>query len=531
MHSQLVKYDNEQALDECLQQLQHYPSLVSIKEIKTLKKRVKQATLGGRFIVQGGDCVEMFYDCNENVINNKLQSAVLVKSLFEVLTKKPVTFIGRIAGQYTKPRSSLFQTINGEEMHSYRGDLINSADSCVEKRKPDPKRLLAGAHHAAMTLNYMRTTLASSEQSFSLDLFPWVKELTHELELDAEAIQQNYAQGRKQSLIDQDEFELFTSHEALNLHYEQGFDKEGKDGLKYNCSAHMLWIGARTLTQDNPLVHYLSQIENTIGLKVGPDIDPEDLIKIINTLNPNRDLGKLVLIGRFGVSEYQSRLPKILAALNEADIKICWLSDPMHGNTFTTTQGIKTRCFNTMLSESSGMATLLDQHQNHLGGLHLEFTGCAVTECINGHFVVSEQDLHKNYSSAIDPRLNQQQFVEFILRMAKHIQSFEAFDYCEDQFAQELFTSYRQDIDDIDDHLINLLAKRRKLSRAVGELKSALNINIFDPKREKQILVELIEKGQAKGFNQQWLERLFLEIFQDSRAIQSAVPGSLKTVG
>ena len=421
-----VNYSDHQALEQCLAQLKKLPPLVTEREIKNLKKLIRKAGAGHAFILQGGDCSELFTDCNQEQITNKFKiilqmSVILIHSL-----KKPVIRIGRIAGQYAKPRSSLEETIDGVTLPAYRGDIINGHEFTNEARQPDPARMLFAYQYAGLTLNYLRALASDGfsdlhqSKNWQLDFMQKsetpqsyqtiLNSVTHALQFFESALDVKNEGVRS--------VQLFTSHEALHLPYEAALTREVESNHFYNLGTHFPWVGMRTLSLDSAHVEYLRGIENPVGIKVGPTVDLDELIEVMNRLNPHHETGKIVLIHRFGKATIQQKLPLLLEKLVQEKMVCAVICDPMHGNTRTTKQGIKTRYFDDILEELSEAFKIHRDSTIPLAGIHFEMTGDNVTECIGGSCGLKEEDLSETYTSLVDPRLNYQQSLEIVLNIA-----------------------------------------------------------------------------------------------------------------
>ncbi|MCG8427671.1 MAG: 3-deoxy-7-phosphoheptulonate synthase class II [Chromatiales bacterium] len=421
---QQANYPSQTALNDVIDQLSQLPPLVTSWEIEALKSQLATAAKGEAFLLQGGDCAENFADCTSPVITNKLKillqmSLVLIHGL-----NKRVIRLGRIAGQYAKPRSADTETINGVTLPSYRGDLINGPAFTAEARVPDPVRLLRGYGRAAMTLNFIR---ALSDCGFADLHHPenWDLDFVHHSNLSDEyqRIVGDLSSSLKfmETLGGADNTEInriqfFTSHEGLHLHYEQALTRRvpNRSGF-YNMSTHLPWIGYRTAELDGAHIKYFSGIENPVGVKVGAGMSDEWIQGLVDTLNPNNEPGKLVLIHRFGAQNIAEHLPRLINAVERTEKEVLWISDPMHGNTETTASGYKTRRFDNILSE---LEQALDIHQAEgsvLGGVHFELTGDDVTECIGGARGLDAEGLQRAYKTQVDPRLNYEQALEMAL--------------------------------------------------------------------------------------------------------------------
>lgn len=345
--------------------------------------------------------------------------------------RKPIVRIGRIAGQYAKPRSSDQETINGVTLPSYRGDLINSQQFDAASRLPNPKLMLQGYSCAAMTLNFVRALLDGGfadlnypqrwdlrfvEHSPQADEYhDMVRSLTESLEF-IEAID-----GFRSSNLNKVDF--YTSHEALHLHYEQALTRHLHDGLWYDLSAHLPWIGMRTAKVDSAHVEFFRGVQNPIGIKVGPNATKEWLKEIIQILNPEHQEGRLLLITRLGAKQIDKLLPPLIDIVRETKCPVTWSCDPMHGNTETTADGIKTRHFDNILSELRQAVKIHHEMSSYLGGVHFELTGDNVTECIGGARGLNEDDLKHAYRSLVDPRLNYEQSLEMAIQLTREFKT------------------------------------------------------------------------------------------------------------
>lgn len=426
-YQQAATYPDNAQLNSVLEQLGQLPPLVTSGEIKHLKQAIARAGRGEAFILQGGDCAESFADCRSDIITNKLKILLQMSLVLLHGMRKPIIRIGRIAGQYTKPRSSDDETIDGITLPSYRGDLINSPEFTALARTPDPKLLLKGYSCAAMTLNYIRALL---EGGFADLHHPHQWDLgfvEHAKQADEyHAIVRSISDamdflksidGVQSSNLDKVDF--FTSHEALHLHYEQALTRQSPDGTWYNLSTHLPWIGMRTATIDSAHLEFLRGVQNPIGIKIGPDATPEWLAEILKILNPQHEAGRILLISRMGANHIETCLPPLIDAMKTLGIPATWSCDPMHGNTEFTPDGIKTRHFDTILLELQRAVTIHREMNSHLGGVHFELTGENVTECIGGARGLTANDLKYAYQSLVDPRLNYEQSLEMAIQLSR----------------------------------------------------------------------------------------------------------------
>lgn len=430
-YQQAATYPDEEQLTRVVEQLSHLPPLVTSGEIKNLKKVIAQAGRGEAFILQGGDCAESFNDCRPEIISNKLKILLQMSLVLLHGMRKPIVRIGRIAGQYAKPRSSDFETINGVTLPSYRGDLVNAPAFDLQSRTPNPKLMLQGYSCAAMTLNFIRALLEggfadlSRPQQWDLgfvehssqadEYYAIVNSITDSLDF-LETID-----GLRNSSLNKVDF--FTSHEALHLHYEQALTHCSPSGHWYDLSTHLPWIGMRTAQPNSAHVEFFRGVQNPVGIKIGASTTPEWLREILHIINPEGEEGRVLLITRMGAGAIENDLPPLIEAVQKSRIPVTWSCDPMHGNTETTAEGIKTRHCDNILSELKQANTIHAQMNSHLGGVHFELTGENVTECIGGARGLNEEDLKHAYKSLVDPRLNYEQSLEMAIQLSHHFKS------------------------------------------------------------------------------------------------------------
>lgn len=432
--AQQVRYEDSAAVETALAKLRELPPLVTSWEIERLRGFIADAQEGKRFVLQGGDCAETLADCRAEQITNKLKillqmSLVLVHGL-----RKPVVRVGRLAGQYAKPRSSAVETrqVDGREVSlpSYFGDLVNRAEFNAESRRPDPHLMVRGYQHAAMTLNFIRSLLDGGfadvhhpeywDLSFFADAsLPPERRAAYEQVSRSLAEAVEFMEALGEARVDElTRVEFFTSHEALNLHYETSQTRRVPHRAGwFDLTTHLPWIGERTRALDGAHVEYMRGIANPVGVKLGPKTDPAEAIALTEALNPGNERGKLVLITRMGAGNVDAALPGIVRAVTDAGRKVLWVSDPMHGNGMVTAGGVKTRHFDAIAEELRKTCAVHREVGSVLGGVHFELTGEDVTECVGGASGVTEQHLTRNYVSPCDPRLNYQQSLElaFIL--------------------------------------------------------------------------------------------------------------------
>jgi 3-deoxy-7-phosphoheptulonate synthase len=421
-------YPQPERLQETLAQLREYPPLVYSGEIEHLKRLLAEAAQGKRFVLQGGDCAERFRDCTNQAIVGKLKILLQMSLVLIYGLRKPVVRIGRIAGQFAKPRSAEFETVAGQTLPVYRGDLINSFEPIAETRTPDPRRLLQSYYHSSLTMNYVRALI---EGGFADLHHPehWNLEF-----ISASAHRREYVQlverltdaihfmeslgGLRDSVLGKVNF--FTSHEGLLLCYEEALTRrESASDKYYNAGAHTLWIGDRTRDLSGAHVEYFRGLANPLGLKIGPSCSPEELLALLRVLNPLNEWGRITLITRLGQQHITRLLPPLLQAVQKQGAHVLWCCDPMHGNTTITEHGVKTRDFEEILAELRLCFELHRTHGSWLGGVHFELTGENVTECTGGAQKIAAKDLSVNYDTYCDPRLNYAQSLEMAFQIAQ----------------------------------------------------------------------------------------------------------------
>jgi len=415
--------------DETLGALSQLPPLVFAGESRTLRELLAQAVDGRAFVLQCGDCAEDFSRCTGPDIRELLKVILQMSVVLTYAGEKRVIKIGRMAGQYAKPRSSDTETVNGEEIPSYRGDMVNSPDPTREARTPDPRRMLEGYYRAAATLNLVRAftrggyAALDHVQSWhrqSLDLLPSSRKYEELARQIRKTISFMTAIGFDTNTPQLNQATLYTSHEALLLDYEEVLTRQDSTtGDWYDCSAHMLWIGDRTRQADGAHVEFLRGVRNPIGFKVGPGYDIDDLKQLVMKLNPANEPGRLTLISRFGAEKIETCLPPLVREIGREGFKVVWSCDPMHGNTYQNNFGRKTRNFDDILNEIRAFYRISSAEGSNAGGVHLELTGENVTECTGGSRQLLDHDLRLNYQTNCDPRLNAEQSVELAFELAE----------------------------------------------------------------------------------------------------------------
>lgn len=426
-------YPDPAKLREVETTLSTYPPLVFAGEARRLKARLADVAAGKAFLLQGGDCAESFKEFHPNNIRDTFRVILQMAVALTFAAEKPVVKVGRIAGQFAKPRSSPVEVIDGVELPSYRGDIINGMEFTKDARLPDPDRLLQAYSQSAATLNLLR---AFSQGGYA--------DLTNVHRWMLGFIERSPQGERYEKLADQisksmafmkacgvtpentgmlNNVEFYTSHEALLLGYEEAMTRvDSTSGDWYDTSAHMLWIGHRTRQIDHAHVEFCSGVKNPIGMKCGPGLETDELLRLIDKLNPANEAGRIVLIARFGADGVEEGLPPLVRAIQKEGKTVVWSSDPMHGNTLKTNTGFKTRPVDHVLSEVTKFIDIISSEGAYPGGVHFEMTGQDVTECIGGAQEITAEDLSSRYHTHCDPRLNGEQALELAFLIAEKLQ-------------------------------------------------------------------------------------------------------------
>lgn len=409
-------------------QIATLPPLVFAGEVDLLRKRLAAAAQGHAFLLQGGDCAETFAGATAEQIRNRVKTVLQMAVVLTYGASMPVIKMGRMAGQFAKPRSSDSETRDGVTLPAYRGDIVNGYDFTPESRRPDPRRLVQGYHTAASTLNLIR---AFTQGGFAdlRQVHSWnrgfaanpanvrYEGLAREID---RAIRFMEAAGADFDELKRVEF--YASHEALLMDYERPMTRiDSRTGTPYDTSAHFLWIGERTRDIDGAHVDFLSRVRNPIGVKLGPSTSPDDMLRLIDTLDPTREPGRLTFITRMGAKTIRDALPPLLDAIKASDAQPLWVTDPMHGNGLTTPTGYKTRRFDDVVDEVKGFFEAHRAAGTHPGGIHVELTGDDVTECLGGSEHIDEATLATRYESLCDPRLNHMQSLELAFLVAEEL--------------------------------------------------------------------------------------------------------------
>ena len=430
---QMPTYGNLDELASVESSLEALPPLVFAGEVRNLREQLAKVGTGEAFLLQGGDCAESFSEFSANLIRDTFKVMLQMAVVLTFGSKKPVVKIGRMAGQFAKPRSADYETINDKKLPSYRGDIINDIAPDLKSREPDPKRMLQAYTQSAASVNLLR---AFSQGGFAdiRQVHSWTLKNTRtgsrymqfsELaERIAEALDFMEAAGvspnNTQTLRKVD---FYTSHEALLLEYEEALCRiDSLTGNPIAGSGHMLWIGDRTRDPDGAHVDFCSGVENPIGLKCGPSLSKDDLVRLAKKLNPKNEMGRLTLITRFGHDKVLDYLPKLIKIVQSEGLNVVWCCDPMHGNTVKSSSGFKTRPFDHVLAEVQNSFTAHRSEGTYLGGVHFEMTGKDVTECTGGLQLIDDEDLSLRYHTACDPRLNASQSLELAFLVAEQLE-------------------------------------------------------------------------------------------------------------
>ncbi len=414
-------------LAKAVAELKALPPLVFAGECDDLKARIADAAAGRAFWLQGGDCAETFGSATADSIRNRIKTILQMAAVLQYQSSLPVIKVGRMAGQFAKPRSNDTETRNGVTLPAYRGDAVNGLEFTAESRTPDPQRLVKVYNTSAATLNFVR---AFTQGGFA-DLrrvHEWNKGFIRDSKFGAQYEQVANEIGRALSFmesagVDPNEFksvDFYASHEALIIEYEKALTRiDSRTDLPYDVSGHFIWIGERTRQLDGAHVDFAAKVRNPIGIKLGPKTTVEDALALIEKLDPHREPGRLTFITRMGAGKIREILPALVEGVTKSGAQVLWVCDPMHGNTFETANGYKTRQFDDVLDEVRGFFEVHKKLGTHPGGIHIELTGDDVTECLGGGNQISEKDLESRYETACDPRLNHSQSLELAFLVAE----------------------------------------------------------------------------------------------------------------
>ncbi|KAF7134227.1 hypothetical protein RHSIM_Rhsim08G0012800 [Rhododendron simsii] len=428
---QLPEYPNEDDLETVLKTIESFPPIVFAGEARTLEERLAEAAMGKAFLLQGGDCAESFKEFSANNIRDTFRVLLQMGVVLMFGGQVPVIKVGRMAGQFAKPRSTPYEEINGVKLASYKGDNINGDAFNEKSRTPDPERMIRAYCQSAATLNLLRAfatggyaamqrvthwNLDFAQNSEQGDRY---QELAHRVD---EALGFMAAAGLTVEHPIMTTTEFWTSHECLLLPYEQALTRQDStSGLFYDCSAHFIWVGERTRQLDGAHVEFLRGVANPLGIKVSDKMDPNQLVNLIDILNPVNKPGRITIIARMGAENMRIKLPHLISAVRSAGQIVTWVCDPMHGNTIKAPCGLKTRPFDAILAEVRAFFDVHEQEGSHPGGIHLEMTGQNVTECIGGSRTVTFDDLSSRYHTHCDPRLNASQSLELAFIIAERL--------------------------------------------------------------------------------------------------------------
>jgi 3-deoxy-7-phosphoheptulonate synthase len=412
--------------------LANFPPLVFAGEARALKADLAEVAAGRGFLLQGGDCAESFAEFHANNIRDTFRVLLQMAVALTFASKQPVVKVGRMAGQFAKPRSSPVEMIGGVELPSYLGDNINGIDFTPESRIPDPDRMIRAYSQSAATLNLLRAFATGGYANlrqvhqWTLDFMgrsPWAQKFAETADRIGEALDFMAACGVDPETVPQLQgTSFYTSHEALLLQFEQALTRrDSLTGDWYDCSAHMLWIGDRTRFEGSAHVEFLRGVGNPLGLKCGPSLAPDTLLRLLDTLNPGREAGRMTLITRFGHDKVEAGLPPLVRAVQREGHPVVWSCDPMHGNVIKADNGYKTRPFDRILSEVKGFFAVHRAEGTHAGGIHIEMTGRDVTECTGGAVAITQEGLADRYHTHCDPRLNAAQSLELAFLLAEEL--------------------------------------------------------------------------------------------------------------
>jgi 3-deoxy-7-phosphoheptulonate synthase len=427
---QLPDYPDAAALAQATQRLSSYPPLVFAGEARNLTTDLARVAGGQAFLLQGGDCAESFAEFHPNNIRDTFRVILQMAVVLTYASKLPVVKVGRMAGQFAKPRSAPTETIDGVELPSYRGDNVNDIGFTAESRLPDPERMLRGYSQSAATLNLLRAFAQGGYANLHqvhrwthdyMGRSPWAAKYAETADRIGEALDFMAACGINPDTVPQlSQTTFYTSHEALLLPFEQAMTRQDSlTGDWYDTSAHFLWIGDRTRFDGSAHVEFLRGIGNPIGIKCGPSLEPDALLRMLDTLNPGRVPGRMTLITRYGYDKIEAHLPRLVRAVTREGHPVIWSCDPMHGNTVKAATGYKTRPFDRILAEVRGFFAVHRAEGTHAGGIHAEMTGQNVTECTGGAIDVTEQSLADRNGCGSDPRLNAGQSLELAFLLAE----------------------------------------------------------------------------------------------------------------
>lgn len=425
--AQQPNWPDSNAVKAAVSELESFPPLVFAGECDNLKLRIAEAAQGGAFWLQGGDCAETFVGATADSIRNRIKTILQMAAVLQYFSSLPVIKVGRMAGQFAKPRSNDNETRDGVTLPAYRGDAVNDIEFTSDSRIPNPKRLVQVYNTSAATLNLVR---AFTQGGFAdlRQVHSWNKGFTADARFSARYEEMANEIGRalqfmQSAGVDPESFksvDFYSSHEALILEYEKALTRiDSRTNNPYDVSAHFVWIGERTRQLDGAHMDFAQKIHNPIGVKLGPKTTPSEVLEIIKKLNPTNEAGRLTFITRMGAGLIREKLPALVEVVQKSGSIVLWVCDPMHGNTYEAPSGYKTRKFDDVLDEVRGFFEVHKKIGTHPGGIHIELTGDDVTECVGGGDQISHEDLATRYESACDPRLNHTQSLELAFLVAE----------------------------------------------------------------------------------------------------------------
>ncbi|OIW13637.1 hypothetical protein TanjilG_07979 [Lupinus angustifolius] len=430
---QLPEYPDQNSFHQVLQILESYPPIVFAGEARSLEEKLGQAAMGNAFLLQGGDCAESFKEFSANNIRDTFRVILQMGVVLMFGAQMPVIKVGRMAGQFAKPRSDSFEEKNGVKLPSYRGDNVNGDAFDAASRTPDPQRMIRAYCQSVATLNLLRAFATGGYAAmqrvnqWNLDFMENTmevkeyRELAHRVD---EALGFMSVAGLTADHPIMTTTDFWTSHECLLLPYEQALTREDStSGLYYDCSAHMLWVGERTRQLDGAHVEFLRGVANPLGIKASDKMDPRELVNLIDILNPKNKPGRITVIVRMGAENMRVKLPHLIRAVRRAGQIVTWVSDPMHGNTIKAPSGLKTRSFDSIRGELRAFFDVHEQEGSYPGGVHLEMTGQNVTECVGGSKTITYDDLSSRYHTHCDPRLNASQSLELAFAISQRLRN------------------------------------------------------------------------------------------------------------
>ncbi len=430
---QQPQYEDPILVNKIEKKLEKLPPLVFAGEVRLLKNKLKKVAEGKAFLLQGGDCAESFTDFSANNLRDSFKVLLQMSAVLTYATSLPVVKIGRMAGQFAKPRSEDFEIKDQVSLPSYRGDIVNGIEFNEKDRVPDPSRMIEAYSQSAYSLNLIRAFatggFADLEKVHQWNL-DFVKKSTKDKYLKlantiTDALNFMKACGiSKENVPEFKQVDFFTSHEALLLNYEECLTRvDSTNGGWYDCSAHMLWIGERTRNLNEAHIEFMRGIENPIGVKIGPNVEQDYIINLLDKLNPSNEAGRITLITRMGADNIHKKLPNLIKTIKNNNKHVIWSCDPMHANTFKSSNGFKTRSFDKILEEIEAFFTVHKNENSYPGGIHLEITGQDVTECIGGSQKIKEENLSDRYHTHCDPRLNASQGLDLAFKLSEFLKS------------------------------------------------------------------------------------------------------------